>query len=173
MEESAHAKQPDPCKFCIESDADLEIPLSSTPALLMQSRRTMNERAEQLRRRAKRFAIRILKFAKGLPKDPATTTVAHQLARSGSSVSSNYHACCRARSRAEFIAKLGVVLEEADETEHWLDVLSAAGLASGGELDSLLAESRELRAIFKASVDTARRNHRDQSPRSHNRSSNP
>jgi len=66
----------------------------------------------------------------------------------------------RARSRAEFIAKIGLVAEEADESEHWLDVLEESGTASGPELDSLRQESRELRAIFVASATTARKNHR-------------
>ena len=76
--------------------------------------------------------------------------------RSASGVSANYHAAGRARSRAEFIAKLGVVAEEADETEHWLTVMRDAQLTSGVEFDWLLNESRELRAIFVQSVKTAR-----------------
>jgi four helix bundle protein len=118
----------------------------------------MNEKAELLRQRVKLFAIRVLKFVRTLPSDPGTHAVACQLAKSGPSVSANYRASCRARSRAEFIAKLGTVLEEADETEHWLDLLHEGGLTQGPELDWLRNESGELRAIFKASVDTARRN---------------
>jgi four helix bundle protein len=119
----------------------------------------MNPKADQLRRRVKRFAIRVLKFVKALPKDAVTSEVVRQLAGSASGTSSNYHAACRARSRAEFIAKLGLVVEEADETEHWLDVLAKAELASGSELEWLTQEAAELRAIFKASVDTARANY--------------
>lgn len=119
----------------------------------------MNPTADQLRRRVKRFAIRALKFVKALPKDAVTSEVVRQLAGSASGMSSNYHAACRARSRAEFIAKLGLVVEEADETEHWLDVLAKAELASGSELEWLTQEASELRAIFKASVDTARANY--------------
>ena len=74
-------------------------------------------------------------------------------------MSANYYATCRSRSRAEFVAKLGVVLEEADETEHWLDVLRFGELASGPELEWLRNESRELRAVFNASVKTARANY--------------
>jgi four helix bundle protein len=118
-----------------------------------------NSFAAQLRARVKRFAIRILKFVRTLSRDPATAEVAGQLARCGPSVSANYHAACRGRSRAEFIAKLGLVLEEADETEHWLDVLKDGGLASGAELTWLRGEAAELRAIFFASVDTARTNY--------------
>ena len=99
-------------------------------------------------------------FVKTLPRDSATTAVARQLARSGPSISANYHSAGRARSRPEFIARLGIVADEADETEGWLDLLIGAGLASGAELDWLLNESRELRAIFVKSVKTARSNHK-------------
>jgi four helix bundle protein len=119
----------------------------------------MDPRAEALRQRTKRFAVRLLKFLTTLARDPVTTEVVRQLAKSGPAVSANYHATCRARSRREFIAKLGVVLEEADETEHWLQLLIDSGLATGSELNGLYEESRELRAIFKASLDTSRRNY--------------
>jgi four helix bundle protein len=88
-------------------------------------------------------------------------------------MSANYHACCRGRSRAEFIAKLGVAVEEADETEHWLLVLIESGIGCGEELDALYDESRQLRAILKASYDTARTNYARQNKfKSHNPKSN-
>jgi four helix bundle protein len=118
----------------------------------------MNQQAEQLRQRLRRFATRVMKFVRTLPRDPATAVVAGQLAGSGTGMSSNYHAACRGRSRREFIAKLGVALEEADETEHWLELLQQDGRSASAELASLRAESSELRAILKSSVDTARRN---------------
>ena len=120
----------------------------------------MNAQAQALRDRVKRFAIRLVRFVRTLSRDPATDAISRQLIRSGTGLSANYHATCRARSRAEFVAKLGVVLEEADETEHWLDVLYFGGLASGPDLDWLRNESSELRAIFNASVTTARANYR-------------
>ena len=83
-----------------------------------------------------------------------------QLLSSATSVSANYHATGRSRSRAEFVAKLGIVLEEADESEHWLDVMAQTDIARGAELDWLRDESRQLRAIFAQSVKTARTNHR-------------
>jgi four helix bundle protein len=85
--------------------------------------------------------------------------VARQLARSVPSVSANYRSARRARSRAEFIARLGIVVDEADESEHWLAVLKKSELGSGSELDWLLRESGELRAIFSKSLMTARENH--------------
>lgn len=93
-----------------------------------------------------------------------TLEVVRQLAKSSGGISANYHACCRARSRAEFIAKLGVAVEEADESEHWLKVLIESDIGIGPELDALYNESRELRAIFKASHDTARANYQHERP---------
>ena len=116
----------------------------------------VSSQADEIRARVRRFAVRVLRFVKTLPRDPAIDTVVRQFARSGTGISSNYHAAGRARSRAEFIAKMGVVAEEADETEHWLDVMREGKLASGPEFDWLTAESRELRAIFVQPVKTAR-----------------
>src|SRR5688572_21711700 len=118
----------------------------------------MNPLAEQLRTRARRFAVRAGKFLRTLPRDPVTLEIIRQLAKSSGGISANYHASCRGRSRAEFIAKLGVTVEEADETEHWLRILMESDVGTGPELDALYNESRELRAVFKASYDTARAN---------------
>src|SRR3954471_23631184 len=102
--------------------------------------------ADLIADRAECFAVRVLKFIRTLQREPAVDGVARQLARSGPGVSSNYRSTRRARSRAEFIARLAIVVEEADETEHWLSVLTKTGLASGAELECLLSESGELRA---------------------------
>ena len=119
----------------------------------------MNEIAEALRQRARRFAVRLVKFLRQLPRDPVTSELVGQLAKSGPAVSANYRAACRGRSRREYIAKLGTVVEEADETEHWLLVLIESEIASGSEVEWLYDEARQLRAIFKASLDTARQNY--------------
>jgi four helix bundle protein len=115
--------------------------------------------ADLLSERSELFAVRILKFVRSLPHDPAADAVARQLARSGPGISSNYRSARRGRSRAEFIARLGIVVDEADETNHWLSVAAKTQLASGEELDWLLQESIELRAIFVRSLTTARHNH--------------
>ena len=78
--------------------------------------------ADELKRRTKEFALRILKLVSALPDTAQGRTVAGQLVRCGTSVGSNYRASCRARSRAEFIAKIGIVLEEADESAFWLEL---------------------------------------------------
>ena len=120
----------------------------------------MATEADELRARVRRFASRVLKFVKTMPHDVAADAVARQLARSGPSISANNHSAGWSRSHAEFTARLGIVADEADETEGWLYQLKSAGLAAGEELDWLLAESRELRAIFVHAARTARLNDR-------------
>ena len=123
----------------------------------------MNEIAEALRQRARRFAVRLVKFLRQLPRDPITTEIVRQIARSGPAVSANYRSACRGRSRREYIARLGTVVDEADETEHWLLVLVESEIVAGAEVQWLYDEARQLRAIFKASLDTARQNDRQRS----------
>lgn len=76
--------------------------------------------------------------------------------RSGTSVGANYRAACRARSRAEFVAKLGIVLEEADETVFWLELLPEGGIVKREKLDGLVKEAEELTSIFVTSLCTAK-----------------
>ena len=113
----------------------------------------------ELRARVKVFAVRVVKYVQTLPPSTAAQEIGRQLLRAATGTSANYHACGRARSRAEFIAKLGVVLEEADEAEHWLDVLQKSGIGRSTEQDALIDEASQLRAIFQKSVKTARTNH--------------
>jgi four helix bundle protein len=119
---------------------------------------SVSSEADALRLRVRQFAVRVLTLVRTLPRDAAGDVVGRQLARAGTGVSANYHSAGRSRSRAEFIARLGVVVDEADEAAHWLLVARESGLASGGAWDALLQESRELRAIFSAAFATARRN---------------
>jgi four helix bundle protein len=127
--------------------------------------RSMSSKANELASRLKRFATRVVIFARAMPTDPRSQVLARQLSGSGTAQSANYHAARRARSRAEFIAKLGVAAEEADETEHWLTVIRDAHVISTTtglrELGWLLDESRQLRAILVASTRTARANQRN------------
>jgi len=115
--------------------------------------------SQELRARVKRFAIRVVKYVQTLPPTAATQEIGRQLLRAGTGVSANYHAAGRARSRKEFIARLGVVLEEADEAEHWLDILKQSRIGCGREQDWLFDEAGQLRAIYQKSVKTARTNH--------------
>ena len=109
-----------------------------------------------LRERTKRFALRVLKLCDALPKTEGARAISRQLLRSGTSVAANYRAAGRARSRAEFVAKIGVVVEEADESVFWLELLVESGMVAKARLDDLVAEANELVSIFVASQKTAR-----------------
>ncbi|SPE34372.1 conserved hypothetical protein [Acidobacteriia bacterium SbA2] len=109
-----------------------------------------------LRERTKRFALRAIKLCGSLPKTEAARVISRQLLRSGTSVAANYRATSRARSRAEFVAKMGLVVEEADESVFWLELLMESGMMTKARLNDLLAEANELVSIFVASQKTAR-----------------
>jgi four helix bundle protein len=119
-------------------------------------------RSEQLKDRTKQFAIGIVRLFRSLPKADEARVIGRQLLRSGTSVAANYRAVCRARSKAEFAAKMGVVVEEADETVFWLEMLVDTDTMSNNEIDGLLTEGNELLAIFAASQRTAKMNKRTQ-----------
>jgi len=109
-----------------------------------------------LQARTKTFALRVMKLADALSKTTAGQTIGRQLIRSGTSVSANYRAACRARSKAEFIAKLGIVEEEADESCHWLELIVESGLIEERLVQDLLKEANEITAIMVASKKTSR-----------------
>ena len=111
---------------------------------------------KELKDRTKRFAVAIIWLCRELPTTVDGRTVGQQMIRSGTSVGANYRASCRARSRAEWIAKLGVVEEEADETLFWLEVAVEAKLVSGTHAQALLKEADELTAIFVSSLKSAK-----------------
>jgi len=112
--------------------------------------------AEELQQRTKAFALRIIRVFKSLPKTDDAIVLGKQLLRSGTSVAANYRATCRARSRAEFIARLGVVVEEIDETVLWIELLGESETLPRARLSSLLKEANELLAIFISSQMTAK-----------------
>lgn len=105
------------------------------------------------------FAVRVLKFADSLPSKPSGRTIANQVARSGCSIAANYRAALRGKSRADFINKITIVLEEADETGFWIELADRAGLMPGERLTGLLNEAEELMKIFNATRTTSR-NHK-------------
>ena len=111
---------------------------------------------EQLRHRAKQFAIRSVRLFRSLPKTDEARIIGKQLLRAGTSVAANYRAVGRARSKAEFVAKMGVVVEEADETVFWLELVVDTGIMPEAQMKDLLAEANELLAIFAASHGTAK-----------------
>jgi four helix bundle protein len=106
--------------------------------------------------RTKTFALRIMKLVDALPKTTAGRAIGGQLVRSGTSVPANYRAACRGRSKAEFIAKLGIVEEEADESGLWLELIMEAGLLDERLVKDLHKEAGEITAIVSASRKTAR-----------------
>ncbi len=112
---------------------------------------------ETLKARTKRFAVHVFRFSETLPDNPPCWVIGKQLMRSASSVGANYRAACRAQSRADFIAKMAIVEEEADEAAFWLEVIDELGHASSEKVQLLLREARELTAIAAASKKTARR----------------
>jgi four helix bundle protein len=113
--------------------------------------------AEELKKRTKRFALRILKLVAALPYTVQGRTVGGQLVRAGTSVGSNYRAACRGRSKKEFIAKLGVVEEEADESAFWLELIIEGQLLKARVVEPLLCEANELTKIMARSRISASR----------------
>lgn len=116
----------------------------------------MNSKQEQLRERTKKFALAIIRLCRTLPNNPEGWVIGKQLLRCGTSVAANYRAAGRARSQAEFVAKMGIVVEEADESVFWLDLLETAGTIPPKALHEIKKEADELVAIFSASYRTAK-----------------
>ncbi|MEK7161345.1 MAG: four helix bundle protein [Patescibacteria group bacterium] len=115
-----------------------------------------------LQKRTKQFAIRIIKLIRDLEKQGmAGLVIGKQLLRSGTSTAANYRAVCRAKSGKDFINKLGIVAEEADETQFWLELLIEAGIVDQAKINDLLKESAEITAIMTASKSSAIKNQKD------------
>jgi four helix bundle protein len=112
--------------------------------------------AEDLKKRTKQFALRVMKLVAVLPNNLAGRAVGGQLIRAGTSVASNYRAACKGRSKAEFVAKLGIVEEEADESAFWLELIIEGSLLKAGLVQPLLDEANELTRIMASSRITAR-----------------
>jgi four helix bundle protein len=118
----------------------------------------MNPRAEALKHRTFTFGLRIVKFSRTLRTTWESREFSDQLFRAGTRVGANYRAACRARSHADFVAKLGFVVEEADESIYWLEMIQASDVGMGDELRWLIGEANELARIFNQSQLTARTN---------------
>ena len=109
-----------------------------------------------LQQRTKQFHLDVIKLCEGLPKNAAGFETAKQVIRSAGSVGANYRATVRAKSKADFIYKIEIVLEEADESMYWLEVIRDADLKTGAEIERLIKEADELTAIFAATDKTAK-----------------
>lgn len=113
---------------------------------------------ENLKQRTRKFALDVINLVEKLPRDLVSGVLGKQLLRSGTSVAANYRSATRAKSPADFIAKMSIVEEEADESAMWLDLLEAAGRISSPAAQPMTKEAGELTAIAVASIRTARRN---------------
>jgi four helix bundle protein len=113
---------------------------------------------QELRDRTKKFAIRVVRLFQALPKSTEAQVMGKQLLRCGMSVAANYRAVCRARSKAEFVARMGIVAEEADESVLWLELLEETNVLRHEQLEDILQEAKELVAIFSTSLKTAKGN---------------
>jgi len=112
---------------------------------------------KELKDRTKRFAVDVVRLCRELPPTLDGRRLGQQLLDAGTSVAANYRAACRARSRAEFVSKLNIVLEEADESQFWLELMIETELVKTTRVEKLLKESDELTAIFVTSLKTAKR----------------
>jgi four helix bundle protein len=136
-----------------ESKGRIRVPIAQ---LMNQDKKSMETAAiphselPDLKKRTKAFALRILKLVDALPKTIEGRALASQIVRSGTSVAANYRAACRAKSRADFISKMGNVEEEADETLLWLELLEESGLVTARKLAAIKQEANELTAIKTA-----------------------
>ena len=116
---------------------------------------------QELKDRTKPFALRIIRLVEALPKSTTGNVIGNQLLRSGTSVGANYRAACRGRSKADFTAKLGIVVEESDECCYWLELLVDSGIVPKEKLEPLQKEADELTAIFVSSIKTAQNRRAD------------
>jgi four helix bundle protein len=120
----------------------------------------VTDQGDVLKERTKRFALDVVALLMALPNTEPAITIKRQVVKAATSVAANYRAARRARSHAEFTARISVVAEEADETLFWLDFVADAQLARSADLSRLQREAGELTAIFSACVGTARRKSR-------------
>jgi four helix bundle protein len=113
---------------------------------------------QNLQDRTRKFALSVIKFTEQLPRDDTSKTIGRQLLRCGTSVGANYRSACRSKSKVDFTSKMGTVLEEADESAFWIELLVDAAKAMPQLAQPLLAEANELTAIAASSINTTKRN---------------
>jgi len=116
--------------------------------------------SEELKKRTKSFSIRVIKLVEALPKSDTARIIGNQLLRSATSVGANYRSALRARSKADFISKIGIVIEETDESLYWMELLAEINLISKERLSELMQEANELTSIFVTTVKSTRENMR-------------
>ena len=114
-----------------------------------------------IKKRTKEFAKKVIELCRELPNNREGRLIGNQLFKSGTSVAANYRAACRGRSKAEFVSKLGIVLEEADETMFWLELIDEMAIHGGSSVGFLMQECDEITAIMVTSIKTAKRCKKD------------
>ena len=114
-----------------------------------------------IKKRTKEFAKKVIELCRELPNNREGRLIGNQLFKSGTSVAGNYRAACRGRSKAEFVSKLGIVLEEADETMFWLELIDEMAIHGGSSVGFLMQECDEITAIMVTSIKTAKRCKKD------------
>jgi four helix bundle protein len=112
--------------------------------------------SDDFKKRTRAFALRIIRLAESLPDTPTARVIRNQMLRCGSSVGANYRAACRAKSKPDFISKMGIVEEEADETVYWMELLIDARVVAPARIANLLSEANEIVSIAVTSINTAR-----------------
>jgi four helix bundle protein len=113
--------------------------------------------SDEFKKRTKAFALRVIHLVDSLPRSRTAGIIGGQLLRAGTSVGANYRAACRARSSADFIAKMGIVEEECDESAYWMELLIEAGIMKAKRISSLLDETNEILSMVVASIKTSRK----------------
>jgi four helix bundle protein len=116
---------------------------------------------KELKERTFRFGVRVIRVVESLQKSAIGHILGHQLLRAGTSVGADYRAAARARSRADFIAKLGIMEEECDEAIFWMQLLIEVQIVKRARVDTLLKEGDELLSIVVSSINTARKKPRN------------
>ncbi len=111
---------------------------------------------EGMKARTRAFALRVIRLAESFPNKPTANVIRNQMLRCGPSVGANYRAACRAKSKADFISKMGTVEEEADETIYWIELLIDAGIIKPRRVDSLLQEANQIVSMVVSSIKTAK-----------------
>jgi four helix bundle protein len=111
---------------------------------------------EEMKDRTRAFALRVIHLAESFPNEPTANVIRNQMLRSGTSVGANYRAACRAKSKADFVSKLGTVEEEADETVYWIELSIDAGIITPRRVHDLLDEAQQIVSIIVASINIAR-----------------
>jgi four helix bundle protein len=111
---------------------------------------------DELKARTRSFALRVIRVAESLPETPTANVIRNQMIRCGSSVGANYRAACRAKSKADFVSKMGIVEEEADETIYWMELLVDAGIVKRVRIATLLDEANQILSIVISSIRTAK-----------------